>query len=202
MKVGVLLFKFIIWGVIVLILFLLRKRIGGVVVGIITLIATVFLFVAMMTNFAPWSDLRGMFDLRWYDNTVNDPGQTAKDLGDKAVNTGKAINDKVEEEGKKLDDKFGIETSSDTEETQITGVYGKKGDKATSKVTTPMTKDIKLSREGISFKDINNYIKSNPRLTKKDKSLLRGATVVLHDKVEGDTISFKVKGERIVITEK
>lgn len=110
---------YIILIAIAVILFLLRKRILGGIVGVFALTMviafTIFLldffwlgqgFLGIerdVRNFEPVEDV-----VSKYDKAVKDPNKAAKDLGGKVKDKGLDINEKLEETGGELDNKLGI----------------------------------------------------------------------------------------------
>lgn len=111
---------YVILGVIAVILFLLRKRIIGGIVGVLTLILVIGLTIFMFDFFWLGQNLKGEDrDIRnfeptqtvveGYDDTVKEPVKKAKDIGKNIVDKGSTVNDKIKSAGDTIDEKLGIQ---------------------------------------------------------------------------------------------
>lgn len=111
---------YVILAVLAVILFILRKRIIGGLVGVISLLLVVGLTIFMFDFFWLGKDYQGEErDVRnfeatqsvveEYDEVVKDPVQKAKDIGNVAMDKGSKVNDGIKDVGSALDEKLGIE---------------------------------------------------------------------------------------------
>ena len=111
---------YVILVVLAVILFILRKRIIGGLVGVISLLLVVGLTIFMLDFFWLGQDYKGderdvrNFDatqpvVEEYDEIVKDPVQKAKDVGNVAMDKGSEVNDSIKDVGSALDEKLGIQ---------------------------------------------------------------------------------------------
>lgn len=106
--------------VIAVVLFLLRKRIFGGIVGVISLVLVIGLTIFLLDFFWTGTDFLGNErDVRdieptqevveQYDETVLDPVKKAQELGQSAKDKGIGVNETIQEAGSALDERLGIE---------------------------------------------------------------------------------------------
>ena len=102
-------FTYIIWGILVLLLFIFKDRVAGFfVVGIVFLVMS-FLAIFILDFYSTVDpNNQGILNLSFYNKTVEDPAEAASELGEMVVNGGKEVNDKISETGSTLDEQFGI----------------------------------------------------------------------------------------------
>lgn len=106
--------------IIAVVLFLLRKRIFGGIVGVISLVLVIGLTIFMLdffwlgkTNKGDERDVRNFEPtqevVEHYDEAVKDPAKKAQEVGEGIRETGVNVNETLQETGSKLDEQLGIQ---------------------------------------------------------------------------------------------
>lgn len=111
---------YVLLAVIAILLFLLRKRILGGIVGVISLVLVIGLTIFLLDFF--WlgkgydgedRDVRKFEPtqevVEQYDETIKDPVQKAQNIGDTITEKGTNVNESLKETGSKLDEQLGIQ---------------------------------------------------------------------------------------------
>lgn len=114
---------YVLLAVIAILLFLLRKRILGGIVGVISLVLVIGLTIFLLDFF--WlgkgydgedRDVRKFEPtqevVEQYDETIKDPVQKAQNIGDTITEKGTNVNESLKETGSKLDEQLGIQKDS------------------------------------------------------------------------------------------
>jgi len=111
---------YVILGVIALILFLLRKRIMGGIVGVISLFLVIALTIFLLDFFWLGKTFKGddrdirNFEptqqvVKEYDEIVKDPAKKSQEVGDTIKDKGTKVNETLENIGSELDEKLGVQ---------------------------------------------------------------------------------------------
>lgn len=111
---------YVILGVIALILFLLRKRIMGGIVGVISLFLVIALTIFLLDFFWLGKTFKGddrdirNFEptqqvVKEYDEIVKDPAKKSQEVGDTIKDKGTKVNETLETIGSELDEKLGVQ---------------------------------------------------------------------------------------------
>lgn len=195
----------IIMVLIILILFLMRKRIiGGIVVSTI-FVGTIF-FIIFLMDWYVGVDLRQYTDISWYDKTIENPVEVGRDVANTTGEQLGSINDQLIEQGDKLDDKFGIEIESDSTDDTTAG-YGIWGED--TKVTQESNNNNQSSNQPpqtttdqstmtVQYGEVNQVIQSIP-LSDKDKQLLTLVSPHNPGTFEGEAIRLETTRESVTI---
>lgn len=195
----------IIMVLIILILFLMRKRIiGGIVVSTI-FVGTIF-FIIFLMDWYVGVDLRQYTDISWYDKTIENPVEVGRDVANTTGGQLGSINDQLIEQGDKLDDKFGIEIGSDSTDDTTAG-YGIWGEDTT--VTQESNNNNQSSNQPpqtatdqstmtVQYGEVNQVIQSIP-LSDKDKQLLTLVSPHNPGTFEGEAIRIETTRESVTI---
>lgn len=219
---------YVLLAILAVILFFLRKRILGGIVGVVTLVLIIGLTIFMLDFFFLGKDRSGeVRDVRnvemvqpvveEYDEVVKDPVQKAKDLGDSTVSAGQEVNDKLQEAGSALDERLGIQKDSknnnvwgsDTEGEQVSEdtqdseqSSGKDSDDSGSSSDNTEVKEDKNmeSKNRISFEDLG-FAESQWGLSKEDASFVESASPFNLGKFSNGSITILVEKEGVSIIE-
>lgn len=97
----------IIWIVIIALAIYAIRAIGRFVFGVVVLIAMIFFSLFMLDNFTN-HDLRRYIDIRFYDQTLDDPQAKAGELLEVGRETGIKVVEEVDKVGYTIDEEFGI----------------------------------------------------------------------------------------------
>lgn len=111
---------YVILGVIALILFLLRKRIMGGIVGVTSLFLVIALTIFLLDFFWLGKTFKGddrdirNFEptqqvVKEYDEIVKDPAKKSQEVGDTIKDKGTKVNETLETIGSELDEKLGVQ---------------------------------------------------------------------------------------------
>lgn len=106
--------------IIAIVLFLLRKRIFGGIVGVISLVLVIGLTIFMLdffwlgrTNKGEERDIRNFEPtqevVEQYDEAIKDPAKKAQEIGEGIRETGASVNETLQETGSELDERLGIQ---------------------------------------------------------------------------------------------
>lgn len=130
---------YVLIAIISILLFILRKRIIGGIVGVGALVFVIMLTVFLLDffwlgvnnrgenrdirNFQPTQEL-----VEHYDGVVEDPVQKAKDIGEQAKDAGISANDTLLEAGNNLDERLGIQKDSSNNNLWGSGGKGSEGE--------------------------------------------------------------------------
>lgn len=102
-------FAYIIWGIILLLVFLLRERLAGFFVGSLVLLVMVFISLFILDFYTVWDpNNQGLVNLHLYNQTVEDPAKAASEIGEMVTDAGKDVTKGVSETGSTLDEQFGV----------------------------------------------------------------------------------------------
>lgn len=200
---------------------ILIKRIIGGIVGITVFVVALFLSVFALDTFTPL-DLRSYVPMAWYDKSVSEPEETAKELKDKAYNKGEGAIHSIADAGAEADYKYGTETEKQKaerlqkekelaeykaklkEETGKDGVEVGVGVADTSVSgygeETPKTEQVvekeetKKGKQTINYRDVDNYVKKHTDIPKLDQEIMRAIKPNLTIDMEGD--SYRIWNDR------
>lgn len=107
-------FTYIIWGVILVALFLLRSRIAGFFTASIVFMVMVFVAIFILDFYSVWDpNGQGLVNLHLYNQTVEDPAKTVSEVGEMVTDAGSGVTKEISETGSTLDEQFGVTETKD-----------------------------------------------------------------------------------------
>lgn len=207
-------FTYILWGLIVLVLVLVAKRLFQGAILLVVYVLLIFFAVFLLDTVTPFP-LRSIITLQWYDDAIEDPGKAIKDTVEVAKDTsGKAV-DKVNEAGGNLDVHYGTETDKEwsrvgesKEERLLEDVRQKEGssfknDGKEDKLSLIEEDDVEksdLDIEGdyfIPYKDVNKVVNEKfSQLTEGDKEIIKAMTSVYSTRIQGEDVEVWNTGDK------
>lgn len=213
---------YVILGVIFVLLFLLRKRIIGGIVGVVTLVLMIALSIFLFDFFYTGVDLFGNDrDVRnieqtqevveQYDETVKDPAKKAQDIGDTIVNEGTKVNDQLKETGAGLDKKLGIEkddsnnnlwgadeqAEQESENTEATKSEETEDSKQSGDEASETSKE-SMNTNKLSFGDLNKA-EELWGISKEDANFVRSASPFNKGEFSNGSITIVVEEDGVTL---
>ena len=151
-------FTYIIWGVILVSLFLLRSRIAGFFTASIVFMVMVFVAIFILDFYSVWDpNGQGLVNLHLYNQTVEDPAKTASEVGEMVTDAGSEVTKGISETGSTLDEQFGVTETKD-------GVTTDEGGKWLSTTTES---DSKVEEESSKSESATSIEKETSTTTKE-----------------------------------
>lgn len=189
---------------IVIIAFLLRKRIANLIFGGLLFVALIF-FVIFMLDWYTDANIRELTKVDFYDETIKDPEGTLQNISEKVIGTAENINENIKETGEKLDERFGVNQDNQglwikketTEETETeTQNESSKKEETTQPVSENKSNN---ARKGIyTYDEIKKLIQSG-NFTEEDQKLINVLTPLNTGTFEGQEIIINTTKEHIEI---
>lgn len=93
---------------------LLLKKIIGIAVGIIVFFAITFISLFIIDNYTT-IDLRSYIPIAFYDDTIENPKETAEKIKEKSYSVGEGAIERINEKGAETDYRYGTETEAQKE---------------------------------------------------------------------------------------
>lgn len=196
-------FTYLLWGLIILVLFILIKRIFDGVVLLVVYVLIIFFAVFLLDTITPFP-LRSVISLEWYDEALEEPGKSVQEVANTAKDMGGKARDGITGFGNRLDVYYGTETDKEWkllgEENKEESV--KKEVTKEEKVKEETTKDILGKSETaygeafLPYKKVNKALKEEwNHLTDGDKEIMRAMTSVYRTRLKGKDIEVWNTGE-------
>lgn len=205
-------FTYILWGLIILVLVILAKRIFQGVILLVIYILLIFFAVFLLDTITPFP-LRSIVTLEWYDDAVEDPGKAIQDTVGLAKDTGEKAVDKVNEAGGNLDVHYGTETDKEwskkgeTKEGKLLGdIRQKEGSNFKSnegveiELINGEEAEDNLDIEGdyfIAYSEVGKVIQEKfSNVTEGDKEIMKAMTSVYGTRIQGEKIEVWNTGDK------
>lgn len=194
----------VLWGVIILLLVLVAKRLGRGIVVLVVLIGAIFLSIFMLDTFTTF-DTRKYISIGFYDKTVQNPTEAVGSLKEKAGESSKGIAGIINKVGERADKKYGTEIVATPKEDKKSKEVKKEKD-GKSKEVKKKVKDekerapVENGEDGVIFipyKDVRKVIDEDfDGMTDRDKSIAKTLVPMLPLRYSGDNYEiWNIRGE-------
>ena len=141
-------FTYIIWGVILVALFLLRSRIAGFFTASIVFMVMVFVAIFILDFYSVWDpNKQGVVNLHLYNQTVEDPAKTASEVGEMVTEVGSEVTKEISETGSTLDEQFGVTETKNGVTTDDGGKWLSTEDSEESESKESISKETSIEKE-------------------------------------------------------
>lgn len=196
------LFSYITWGLVIIILLLLAKRIGRGVFGVMVFVGALFFSIFMLDTFTT-VNVRNYLPIGFYDKTIEDPKGTAEKVGNSLKGAGEKAVDKVNDVGDNADKYFAVEKSKETgDKTWVKGdelvekdgmsvdkqdiEEGKKGSKKDKKDKTAL---VSGHKDFVKYTDVKSLLQTKySKLPHGDIEIIKSFSPILQTKIEGEKV--------------
>lgn len=193
----------------IILVILLRKRIIGGIVGILTFVGVLALCIFILDWYSD-KDVRDYADVTLYDQAIQDPIGTGEQLAQGAYERASEVNQYAMEQGAEIDTRLGIETNaqgvwvtdSDNEqagETEQTEGSRQQAAEQANQLPEVLPSDSHLAGIFIPYEEIRGRA-SEITPNKDDQQLLRAMTPHHITEVEGTTLTAKNTEHGVVVT--